>query len=284
MNANGHSGIANVLIATDGSVYADTAAECGAWVASRAGAHVTVVYVIDARRLAGHFIKHFSEIFGRDRSEGFATRVRNYYQTYGQEALKRATRICERYGVACRTELETGNVVKILRTISANTDLLVMGLRGEDEEYDSGFVGSVAEKVVRSVERPVLLTHSRFREFRRALLAFDGSAAARRAMQMLARLAVLLKLEVDAVELVGEGDPTTALIEVSHYFKDFPVHLSTHYLLGDSHSLLLDHAKENNCDLLVMGAYDNRLAESLALGSTTEYLMRNSPVPVLVHH
>ena len=159
-----------------------------------------------------------------------------------------------------------------------------MGLRGEDEEYESGFLGSVAEKVVRSVERPVLLTHSRFREFRRALLAFDGSAAARRAMQMLARLAVLLKLEVDTVELVGEGDPTTALIEVSHYFKDFPVHLSTHYLLGDSHSLLLDHAKENNCDLLVMGAYNNRLAESLALGSTTEYLMRKSPVPVLVHH
>jgi nucleotide-binding universal stress UspA family protein len=68
MNANGHSGIANVLIATDGSVFADTAAECGAWVASRAGAHVTVIYVIDARRLAGHFIKHFSEIFGGDRS------------------------------------------------------------------------------------------------------------------------------------------------------------------------------------------------------------------------
>ena len=284
MNANGHSGIAHVLIATDGSVYAHTAADCAAWVSSRAGAHATVVYVIDARRLAGHFIKHFSEIFGGDRSEGFAARVRDYYQTYGQAALKSAARVCERYGVACRTELETGNVVKILSTISANTDLLVMGLRGEDEEYESGFLGSVAEKVVRSVERPLLLTHSRFREFRRALLAFDGSAAARRAMQMLARLAVLLKLEVDAVELVGEGDPTTALIEVSHYFKDFPVHLSTHYLLGDSHSLILDHAKENNCDLLVMGAFDNRLAESLALGSTTEYLMRKSPVPVLVHH
>jgi len=284
MNTNGHSGIADVLIATDGSGYADTAAECGAWVASRAGADVTAIYVIDARRLAGHFIKHFSEIFGGDRSEGFATRVRDYYQTHGQEALKRAVRVCEHYGITCRTELETGNVVKIIRMASAKTDLLVMGMRGEDEEFDSGFLGSVAEKIVRSVERPVLLTHSRFREFHRALLAFDGSAPARRAMQMLARLAVLLKLEVDAVELVGEGDPTTALIEVSHYFKDFPVDLSTHYLFGDSHSLILDHAKENNCDLLVMGAYDNRLAESLALGSTTEYLMHNSPVPVLVHH
>ena len=35
--------------------------------------------------------------------------------------------------------------------------------------------------------------------------------------------------------------------------------------------------------LLVVDDDDNRLAESLAPGSTTEYLMRNSPVPVLVH-
>jgi nucleotide-binding universal stress UspA family protein len=283
------------LIATDGSAYADAAAECGAWVAARAGAKVTIVYVIDARLLAGHFIEHFSEIIGRDRSEGFVARVRDYYQARGQEALKRATRNCERYGITCCTKLETGNVVKLLSQASEVVDVLVIGQRGENEEYETGFLGSVAEKIVHCVRRPVLLTHSRFREFRRALLAFDGGAAARRAMQMLARLAVLLKLEVDAVELVGEGDPTTALIEVSHYFKDFPVHLSTHYLVshqiadhrafvGDSHALILDHAREKNCDLLVIGAYDNRLAESLALGTTTEYLMRNSPVPVLVHH
>jgi nucleotide-binding universal stress UspA family protein len=100
----------------------------------------------------------------------------------------------------------------------------------------------------------------------------------------LVRLAVLLELQVDAVQLVGEGEPSTALAEVTEYFKDFPVHLSTHYLVGDSHAAILDHAKENSCELLAMGAFDNEVAESLALGTTTEYLMRNSPVPVLVHH
>ena len=277
-------GISNILIATDGSVYADAAVDCAAWLASRIGAQVTAAYVIDARRLTGHFIKHFSEIIGGNESEGFVVRVRDYYRAHGQEALKRAAAICERHGVNCRTQLQTGNVVKILAEASANVDLLVMGQRGEDEEYETGFLGSVAEKVVRRVDRPVLLTHLLFREFRRALLAFDGSASARRAMHALARLAVTLKMEVDAVELVGEGDPTTALTDVIHYFNDFPVHLSTHYLVGDTHALIIDHAKENNCDLLVMGAYDNKLVESWALGSTTEYLMHNSPVPVLVHH
>jgi nucleotide-binding universal stress UspA family protein len=285
MNSNGeHSGISSLLIATDGSVYADVATECGAWLAARLRARITVLYVIDARRLAGHFIRNISEILESFPSEGIADRVRDYYRKQGNEALKRAASICERYRVTCQTDLQTGNVVKIVADASVDADLLVIGARGEDEEFETGFLGSVAEKLVRKVNRPVLLTGLQFREFRRALLSYDGSAAAREAMKMLARLAAALEMEVDAVQMVEEGESTTALKEVVSYFKNYPVRLSTHYLTGDSHAVIIEHAKEIGCDLMVMGAYDNRLADSLALGITTDYLVRNSPVPVLVHH
>jgi nucleotide-binding universal stress UspA family protein len=285
MNSNGeHSGISSLLIATDGSVYADVATECGAWLASRLRARITVLYVIDARRLAGHFIRNISEILESFPSEGIADRVRDYYRKQGNEALKRAASICERYRVTCQTDLQTGNVVKIVSDASVDADLLVIGARGEDEEFETGFLGSVAEKLVRKVNRPVLLTGLQFRELRRALLAYDGSAAAREAMKMLARLTAALEMDVDAVQMVEEGESTTALKDVVSYFKNYPVRLSTHYLTGDRHAVIIEHAKEIGCDLMVMGAYDNRLADSLALGTTTDYLVRNSPVPVLVHH
>ncbi|HEX6187181.1 MAG TPA: universal stress protein [Pyrinomonadaceae bacterium] len=285
MNSNGeHSGISSLLIATDGSVYADVATECGAWLAARLRARITVLYVIDARRLAGHFIRNISEILESFPSEGIADRVRDYYRKQGNEALKRAASICERYRVTCQTDLQTGNVVKIVADASVDADLLVIGARGEDEEFETGFLGSVAEKLVRKVNRPVLLTGLQFREFRRALLAYDGSDAAREAMKMLARLTAALEMDVDAVQMVEEGESTTALKEVVSYFKNYPVRLSTHYLTGDSHAVIIEHAKESGCDLMVMGAYDNRLADSLALGTTTDYLLRNSPAPVLVHH
>jgi nucleotide-binding universal stress UspA family protein len=293
MSGDGESnGIYSVLIATDGSAHAEAAVEYGAWLAARTGARATAIHVIDARRLAGHFIKHFSEIVeghaagvpARVREAGLLERVREYYHARGRQVLERAAAVCERYGVACRTELETGSVVKILAERSAHADLLVMGQHGEDEERETGFLGSVSEKVVRKVERPVLLAQPPFREFRKALPAYDGSAAARRAMQALARLAVVLGMDVDAVELVEWNEPTEALTEVVQYFKDYPVHLNTHYLKGDSLSLILDHAREEKCDLLAMGAYADQTAESLGLGSTTEYLMRNSTVPVLLHH
>jgi nucleotide-binding universal stress UspA family protein len=291
---NEHSGISSVLIATDGSAHADAAVEQGAWLAARTRASVIVLHVIDARRLAGHFITHFSEVVGGEHNErvparvreaGLVARVREYYQARGKQFLERAAGVCERYDVACRTELETGNVVKVIAEKSVGADLLVLGQHGEDEERETGFLGSVAEKVVRKVERPVLMAQPPFREFRRALLAFDGSAAARRALLALARLAVALRLEgVDAVELVEWNEPTEALAEVLQHFKDFPVHVNAHYLKGDSLSVILEHAREAKCDLLAMGAYADRTAESLGLGSTTEYLMRNSAVPVLMHH
>ena len=283
MVANGNSGISSMLIATDGSVHADVATECSAWLVSRLGGRVTALYVIDARRLTGHFIKHIAEVLESFPSEGIVERVRDYYRRQGEEALKRATGICERHGVKCETKLQTGNVVKVIADESTKADILVIGERGEDEEFETGFIGSVSEKLVRKINRPVLLTGLEVRDFRRALLAYDGSEGAREAMKMLALLATRLGLEVDAVQMI-EGEPTTALREVTSYFKDYPVHLSTHYLVGDSHSLIIDHAKESRCDLMVMGAYDNSMADSLALGTTTDYLIRNSPVPVLVHH
>jgi nucleotide-binding universal stress UspA family protein len=284
MSGNRKSGISSLLIATDGSPYADVATECGAWIAARLGARVTAIYVIDVRRLAGHFISHISEVLESFPSEAITQRVRDYYRKQAQEALSRAAAICERHGVKCETLLHTGNVVNDVAHEAKLADLLVIGERGENEEVEPGFLGSVSEKLVRKVNDPVLLTGLKVREFRRALLAYDGSDTARHAMEVLARLAVALGLEVDAVQMVEEGAPTTALKEVIDYFKDYPVHVSTHYLYSDSHSVITEHAKETNCDLLVMGAYDNSIADSLALGTTTDYLIRNSPVPVLVNH
>ena len=154
--------ISSLLIATDGSVYADVAAECSAWLATRLDARITALYVIDARRLAGHFIKHIAEILESSPSEGLIDRVRDYYRRQGLEALKRVVSICEPYGVPCETNLQTGNIVKVVADVAAQTDLLVIGERGEDEEFEAGFLGSVSEKLVRKVNRPVLLTGLQF--------------------------------------------------------------------------------------------------------------------------
>ena len=68
-------GISSLLIATDGSAYADVAAECSAWLATRLDARVTTRYVIDARRLASHVMNHIAEILDRAPSEALTDSV-----------------------------------------------------------------------------------------------------------------------------------------------------------------------------------------------------------------
>jgi len=99
------------------------------------------MHVIDARRLAGHFISHFSEIIGSTPAPGILERLKEYYHTYGRSVLESAAVICESYKVWCAQELETGNVVNILAERSKRADLLVMGQHGEDEERETGFLG-----------------------------------------------------------------------------------------------------------------------------------------------
>jgi nucleotide-binding universal stress UspA family protein len=141
----------------------------------------------------------------------------------------------------------------------------------------------VAARVLHGIKTTALVVQPPVREWRRALLAFDGTQAALRAMNALGELAIVLKLEVDIVHLIEPHKDPGSLVEAETYFSRLPISYEVHYLQGDSHALILQHASEKGCDLLVMGAFTNLLSEALALGTATEAMLRQSQIPVLVH-
>src|SRR5260370_41777241 len=95
------SKISKIHIATDGSAHAESAVEYGASLAALLGASVTVIYVIDARQLAGHFLKHFSEVIGGGTLQSGLTGVRGYYRAHGLDGPQRGTEVGEKVGVGC---------------------------------------------------------------------------------------------------------------------------------------------------------------------------------------
>jgi len=84
------------------------------------------------------------------------------------------------------------------------------------------------------------------------------------------------------VQLVEEGAETTALKEVLLYFKDFPMAVSTHYLVGDSHALIMTTSRKQ-MRLDGHGAYDNRLRTAW-LWNDNRILDAQQSGTVLVHH
>jgi nucleotide-binding universal stress UspA family protein len=274
----------NILVAVDDSPHAKAAVEYAAYLAAEFGARIELLHVIDWRLLAGHFITHFDEVFRSQDGESFGERVKHYYQRYGERLLEQARQRAIDFGVSNVTvTIETGNIAKHIIERAAGVDLLVIGQQGETAEDGPGLLGAVAQRVVHSIDTTALVVQPPMREFHRALLAYDGSAAAHRAMETLVRLAVAFKLEVVAVHLIEPRKDRASLEQANDYLARYSIIFETAYLEGDSHVAILEHATQKACDLLAMGAFADRDVEVLALGTTTEALLRLSHIPVLVH-
>jgi nucleotide-binding universal stress UspA family protein len=274
----------SILVAVDGSTHSKAAVEYGGRLAAKHGARIELLHVIEQRLLVGDFITHFTEVFRRKIDRSFAEWVERYYLEYGHGLVERARQRCLSLGVNdCGVAVEIGRADTQIISHADKADLLVIGQRGETEEHELRFLGSVAARVLHDVKTTALVVQPPVREWRRALLAYDGTSAARRAMEVLGELAVTMGLEVDVAHLIEPDKDPNSLKEAEEYLSRLPVPYNVHYLRGDTHAVISQHASEEGCDLLFMGASTKLMSDVLGLGTATETILRQSQIPVLIH-
>jgi universal stress protein A len=61
-----------------------------------------------------------------------------------------------------------------------------------------------------------------------------------------------------------------------------PVNVTTRLLEGEPAQRIVDYARENDCDLIVMGTHGRKGVKHLLLGSVAERVLRTAPCAVLV--
>ncbi|MEJ2183110.1 MAG: universal stress protein [Nitrospirota bacterium] len=135
--------------------------------------------------------------------------------------------------------------------------------------------------------------------YRRVLVAFDGSRSSRNALKqaiVLARaekswvkVATVMPSYEGDLELVGVsniGDvlrgPAERLIGEAQALADaeeYPI--LTNVQRGEPYERILDVAKEENCDLIVMGRRGMHRIERMLMGSVTARVVAHAPVDVL---
>ncbi|MFB6217874.1 MAG: universal stress protein [Halobacteriaceae archaeon] len=134
-----------VLVPTDGSAATDRAVAHAVELAAVHGATIHGVYVLDTASYAG---------LSMDTSwEGVGAMLREE----GEEALAAVREAAEEGGVAVETELLEGTPAREIVAAAERTgaDLVVMGTHGRGG-IDRLLLGSVAERVVRTADVPVL--------------------------------------------------------------------------------------------------------------------------------
>ncbi|MGB9979124.1 universal stress protein [Methanobacterium sp.] len=145
-----------ILLPTDGSEYANKAAQHAIWIARLNGAELIALNVIETSSLVGL------------PAEDLIVRIKEMLKEEGRKSLEKISDILKETEIEgeCQNEVKLTLSTKegspsdvIIDTVKEEgVDLIVMGTSGK-HGLDRFLLGSVTENVVRSSQCPVLVVH-----------------------------------------------------------------------------------------------------------------------------
>jgi nucleotide-binding universal stress UspA family protein len=276
--------IKSILVALDGSDHADAALQHALWLAGRLRATVVGLHVIDVVSIEGSFLHDISGSLGFEPYLDFSAKMREALRERGRAILETFTRRCAERDIPCDTILAMGIVANEICDQARLADLVVLGHRGVNEQFSTGLLGSTTESVARKSPKPVLVAPMRFEEISRPLLAYDGSQRASAAMHAAAELASALALPLTVLHVTREDAANGARVldEARRYLHSYGLAVDYQTITGYPHERIVEFIRERRHDLLFIGAYGHSRIIEMVLGSTTEYVLRNSACPVFL--
>jgi nucleotide-binding universal stress UspA family protein len=176
-----------------------------------------------------------------------------------------------------------GELVDTLIELESDIRLLVMGRQGEHGDSAGEHIGSHLENVVRTLHRPILVVPADYSEPRRILVAFDGSATTRKAVEMVAASPLFRGLPCHVV-MVGADKPEAheQLEWARATLAKAGFEVTATLRAGQVEEVLCAYRNEHAIDLIVMGAYGHSKIREFLVGSTTTKLIRQSKIPLLL--
>lgn len=271
--------IKKILVPQDGSSNSGIAADYAVWLSGRFGAELIGLHVVDIVSLEGPFFHDISGSLGFEPFLNFSAKMREALEAKGKTVLADFDEACSKKGAPHETLLASGIVASEICERANLADLVVIGKRGVNEQFEYGLLGSVTESVLRRSPRPVLIVPSHFREPKNPLLAYDGSPNASKAMHSAAEWVRTLNLPLTVVTASSRLEDDGLLKEAEDYLKPYGIRARFKHLKDDPPVAIENFYKENGHDLLFMGtSHHSRLVE-MVIGSTTEHVMRNVDGP-----
>ena len=189
-----------------------------------------------------------------------------------------------------------------------DADLLVVGTHGRGS-VERFLLGSISDRVVRRAECPVLVVPPgaeppRDGRFRRILCGIDFSPPSLRAFRYAIQLAaregaeviVLHAIEIPAelrdrqmtaafdIEAVRAAAEATARQRLESLWPGdaaAAVRIATHVGEGRAHRQILEAARAQRADLIVLGTHGRGALDRWLFGSNTQAVLRDTPCPVL---
>jgi len=286
-----------VLACIDHSPFAQSVCDFAAWSAERMTAPLSFLHVLDATSGNVQGARNLSGAIGlgarEDLLEQLATLDEERARLAMEQgrlllagAVERARTMAPGLEAATRpleVRQRHGELVDALLALESETRMLVVGKRGSASAAEHGHLGRHLEQVIRAVAKPILVAQQSFSPPERIMFAFDGSATARKGVELLAEGPLfkgipchLVYVGADRPELRSALDAAAATLEAAGLGATVAL------VPGNPDDALPRYQAEHGIDLLVMGAFGHSRIRHLILGSTTTAMLRRCTVSVMV--
>lgn len=286
----------NIVVPTDFSALADAAAARAANLARIHGAAVHVVHALALPLV----VNPYDFTVPAELGEGL--------RRAAQEKLEQVRKAIEAQGVGTVTVKSCESVdpvASIADEAQAHAaDLVVMGTHGR-RGIQHAFLGSVAERTLRALDRPVLAVkedlESAAKPIAKIVLPVDFSPHSDRAVETTAGLAARLSASVDVIHVLDlpidfnpylsdlgsdlerriESIASVQLERIRERLEQRGIRVSTHFHRGHPDAVITDVARQSGCQLIVMGTRGRSGLSHVLLGSVAERTLRTAPCSVL---
>lgn len=279
-----------VLACVDQSHFAEYVADFAAWTALRMNAPLELLHVID-RHPEISSSKDHSGAIGIDAQEQLLAALTEEDETRSREAretgrifLNALRQRAVAAGVAAPDVRQRyGQLEETLTEQEEDVRLFVLGRRGESAEHTQRDLGRHVERIVRNLHKPVLTITEEFTEPKRVMIAFDGGIVTRQGVKMVAKSPLFKGLPIHLL-MSGKDRPDAVkqLKWARKTLEEKGFDTTTAHIPGDAETVIAKSVKDEDIDMLIMGAYSHSPLRSLLFGSKTSDLLRSAKIPTLL--
>jgi nucleotide-binding universal stress UspA family protein len=266
-----------ILGAVDLSAHGTTVVDYALFIARALHASVTGLCVLETKKIEGPTLRDYLATVGLETGLDYREKVERFLGIKCSEILETFETRCREAGIAFEGVSRKGILSRVIASMVDEYDLVLLGRKGEHAEWHAYPLGSSVEAVIRTTRKPVLITPKRFSPIQRGLVAYDGSQYSKDSLDFAARICNETRME--AVVLTVQSEPEVAGRLESEARDIVRSHgLECEFLVrsGDPGAVIPATAVEQECQLIVMGAYGHTKIREMILGSTTEQVLMNA--------
>jgi len=277
-----------VLSYIDASSFSEAVCDYSAWITKAIDMPLKLLHTIDNHSFPA--VTDLSGAIGLGARSDLLEELTELEQSRGKLLIKKgqimldaAKKHVQSQGIEnVITKQRHGSLSESLVELEKQIRVLVIAVRGE-EHNDHIDHGSQLETLIRSLHKPILVVNKEFSLPKKIMLAYNGKAASKKVVQMVANSKLFKNLPCHLVNVSNDKERSSALLqEASNVLSAGGIEHISMTLTGKIDDALIEYRAEQDIDLTLMGAASHHRVRDFLLGSFTAKMLERTKRPLLL--